>query len=101
VQRRFRTLIVVTGLVLCTGAYLLELSGHWDQTLKDTSDELSMVLVVACVGATLLIADTLTNTITAPRTTLVNAAPARRQPRVDRRWPIIAPGDSPPRPLRI
>ena len=44
-------LLAATLLVLCIGLQVLEASGHWDRTLKDSNDEAIIVVVVLCIGA--------------------------------------------------
>ena len=46
-------LLAATLLVLCIGVQVLEASGHWDRTLKDSNDEAIIVVVVLCIGAAL------------------------------------------------
>jgi hypothetical protein len=46
-----RKLLVASALTLCAGLYVAELSGHWDQTLRDANDEAGFIAIVLCVGA--------------------------------------------------
>ena len=46
-------LFVTAALTLCAAIYVTELSGRWDQTLRDANDEAGFVAIVLCVGAAL------------------------------------------------
>lgn len=51
--------LAATLVVLCLGLQILEASGHWDRTLKDTNDEAIIVIVVLCVGVAVVTAGAL------------------------------------------
>jgi hypothetical protein len=44
-------LLVTTILTACCALYVAELSGRWDQSLRDANDEAGLVGIVLCVGA--------------------------------------------------
>ena len=54
-----RKLLVAGLLTLCIGLQVLEASGRWDRSLKDTADEAVIVTVVLCIGAALVAAGVL------------------------------------------
>jgi hypothetical protein len=56
---RVRKLFVAILLVLCVGIHVLELSGRWDRTFQDATDEAGIVAVVLCIGVAVAIAGTL------------------------------------------
>jgi len=49
-------LLAATLVVLCIGLQVLEASGHWDRSVKDTNDEAIIVIVVLCIGAAVVTA---------------------------------------------
>jgi hypothetical protein len=63
VRGPFPQVVVSAMLALCVGLYVLEMSGRWDRTLPDTTDEVALVVVVLCVGATCSVTDRLLDTI--------------------------------------
>lgn len=55
---QYRRWLLIGVLVTCAGLHVLEVSGQWDRTLADTSDELSLVIGALCVGAAIVLAKT-------------------------------------------
>ena len=43
--------LAITLLAFCIGVQVLEASGRWDRTFKDSNDEAIIVVVVLCIGA--------------------------------------------------
>ena len=96
-------LLVAVLLTIAATVCLAELSGRWDQTLKDANDEAGLVSIVLCVGAA----------VSAAGAALQNVRPgtarARRYPAIAFRTerctshviPLPAGNVSPPIPLRI
>src|SRR5579862_4037566 len=58
VRIRFGPLLAATLLTVSLGVQLLEVSGRWDSTAQDTSDEVLIVALVLCIGSALVIART-------------------------------------------
>ena len=96
-------LLVAVLLTIAAAVCVAELSGRWDQTLKDANDEAGLVSIVLCVGAA----------VSAAGAALQNVRPgtahARRHPAIAFRTerctshviPLPAGNVSPPIPLRI
>ena len=96
-------LLVAVLLTIAAAVCVAELSGRWDQTLKDANDEAGLVSIVLCVGAA----------VSAAGAALQNVRPgtarARRHPAISFRTerctslviPLAAGNVSPPIPLRI
>ena len=96
-------LLVAVLLTIAAAVCVAELSGRWDQTLKDANDEAGLVAIVLCVGAA----------VSAAGAALQNVRPgtahARRHPAIAFRTerctshviPLPAGNVSPPIPLRI
>ena len=95
---KFVTAVLLT---LCIGVQVLEITGHWDRTLQDTSDEAVIVIVVLCIGAAVVAAgvmrERLSSSAVRSRIMLVRAA---SQPATVLRLPSAFCA-SPPQPLRI
>ena len=89
-------------LALCLGVQLLEVSGRWDRTIRDSNDEAGIVAIVLCIGVGLVVAPLLLARIRASRvpltwtqirpTRIISTAPSDIVP---------CSCDSPPLPLRI
>ena len=96
-------LLVAVLLTIAAAVCVAELSGRWDQTLKDANDEAGLVAIVLCVGAA----------VSAAGAALQNVRPgtarARHHPAIAFRTerctshviPLPAGNVSPPIPLRI
>jgi len=96
-------LLVAVLLTIAAAVCVAELSGRWDQTLKDANDEAGLVSIVLCVGAA----------VSAAGAALQNVRPgtarARHHPAIAFRTerctshviPLPAGNVSPPIPLRI
>ena len=56
VRVSFGTMLAATVLALCLGLQVLEATGRWDRTIRDTGDEAVIVSVALCIGAAITMA---------------------------------------------
>ena len=63
-------------LALCVGVHVLEVSGRWDRTFADASDEAAIVAVVLCIGIAISIAGTVLRPVLARTICRLLAAPS-------------------------
>jgi len=97
-----RKLVVALMLTLCIGVQLLEMSGRWDRTIKDSNDEAGIVAIVLCVGVAILAARILLARIRiSPHASLLKIFASTPLVLPVRRFVVSNSCDSPPLPLRI
>jgi hypothetical protein len=97
-----RKLVVALMLTLCIGLQLLEGSGRWDRTIKDSNDEAGIVAIVLCTGIAILAARILLERIRASRrVSLLKFFSSTPVICLVRQFVVPNSCDSPPLPLRI
>jgi hypothetical protein len=75
-NRTARKLLVAMMLALCIGIHVFEVSGRWDRTFADASDEAAIVAVVLCIGMAISVAGTVLNRLLARTMCRLLSAPS-------------------------
>ncbi len=96
-------LFVAMLLTLCVVAYVIEMSGRWDQSIEDANDEAGLVAIVLCIGVALSAAGALIQHMCASRPTVrvMFAAFTASLGRDHQPALLLVSTSSPPRRLRI
>lgn len=102
VRRFLLRLAVAALLATCVGIYALEMSGRWDQSIKDANDEAGFVAIVLCIGIAFSTAGAFVARIRPPRAvTHVTFAARTPEHRGEGDLSMFCPASTTSPPLRL